>query len=99
MVSKADADDSHLCCVVLYLLVDGRAYRKLALRLHPDKASSAIKCSMSLGDGYGVAVGDMSALQERLREGANELFGMISTAHEELGDAVRRRKVSAGLVC
>lgn len=73
-----------------------KAYKKLALRFHPDKALSSCKYARCMGD---TAAGFMAELMggedttARLREEANWLFHFINNAHEELSDKGKRSKV------
>ena len=69
-----------------------RAFKKLALRHHPDKAVPSCRFRVALGPA-GAAVAAAAAIETRLREQANSLFNFISTAHEELSDKLKRRKV------
>ncbi|GLI62463.1 hypothetical protein VaNZ11_005094 [Volvox africanus] len=75
-----------------------KAYRRLALKHHPDKALAAIKVSMALpgragGAPYSWPMLGTTELEARVREEASWLFSFINQAHEELSDKTRRRKV------
>ncbi|GIL59175.1 hypothetical protein Vafri_14088 [Volvox africanus] len=75
-----------------------KAYRRLALKHHPDKALAAIKVSMALpgragGAPYSGPMVGTTELEARVREEASWLFNFINQAHEELSDKTRRRKV------
>lgn len=69
----------------------GRAYRKLALKHHPDKALQNCRWSRSLGACGATAAA--AAVEAALKTAANEVFNYISTAHEELTNETSRRKV------
>jgi curved DNA-binding protein CbpA len=64
----------------------------MALRHHPDKALPSCRYSLSLGP-QGAVLGCSSSIEARLKAQATTLFAFISAAHEELTDAVKRRKV------
>lgn len=87
----------HLTYVWLYI-VCCRAYRKLALKHHPDKALQNCRWSPALGT-TGAAAGSSARVEASLQTAANEVFGYISTAYEELSDKTRRSKVSAENGC
>ena len=79
-----------------------RAYRKAALKFHPDKALSACKYSVELPliiqppPGLlclNLKVCGSQEIEVRLREEASILFNIINQANEELSDQARRRKV------
>jgi DnaJ family protein C protein 7 len=59
-----------------------KAYRRAALRLHPDKAVQALPSGMAAACGLDVA----------LREDSERLFRLASDAHDCLSDAVARKK-------
>ncbi|GLC56095.1 hypothetical protein PLESTB_001063800 [Pleodorina starrii] len=75
-----------------------KAYRRLALKHHPDKALAAVKVSAVLPGRAGAAPfsGPLATSNERetrVREEATWLFNFLNQAHEELSDKARRRKV------
>ncbi|KXZ54266.1 hypothetical protein GPECTOR_5g355 [Gonium pectorale] len=75
-----------------------KAYRRLALKHHPDKATASVKVALALPCGAGSApysgpLAGGSELETRMREEAAWLFNLINQAHEELSDKSRRRKV------
>lgn len=78
-----------LCCLC-------RAYRALALKHHPDKALQQCRWSARLG-ACGAAAAHLTApsggVEASLKAAANEVFGLLSAAHEELTNATSRSKV------
>jgi DnaJ family protein C protein 7 len=77
-----------------------RAYRKAALKFHPDKALSACRYGLDLpshilaaSDPRNHKVVGSQEIESRLREEASILFNVINQANEELSDQSRRRKV------
>lgn len=78
-----------LCCLC-------RAYRALALKHHPDKALQQCWWSARLG-ACGAAAAHLTApsggVEASLKAAANEVFGLLSAAHEELTNATSRSKV------
>lgn len=71
-----------------------RAYKKFALRMHPDKAASACRFGTSIVPGTPL-VGDASAIEAAVQEQANKLFASISEANTVLSDPVRRSEYDA----
>jgi hypothetical protein len=72
-----------------------RAYKRLALVHHPDKACAAAgapKPSLT-----GAFASDASAIEARLRASADETFKRIQEAKEALASAVGRARVRAAL--
>jgi len=86
-----------LCCVVLCC----RAYRALALKHHPDKALQHCRWSGKLGK-TGAAAAHLTAacggVEASLKAAANEVFGFLSAAHEELTSSTSRSKVRCAAV-
>ncbi|KAG2449247.1 hypothetical protein HYH02_005993 [Chlamydomonas schloesseri] len=75
-----------------------KAYRRLALKHHPDKAMSAVKVALTAPGAAGAMpcsgpLAVASELEARVREEAAWLFNFINQAHEELSDKARRRKI------
>eukprot|EP00198_Chlamydomonas_reinhardtii_P010615 XP_001699952.1 DnaJ-like protein [Chlamydomonas reinhardtii] len=75
-----------------------KAYRRLALKHHPDKAMSAVKVALTVPGAAGASpysgpLAAASELEARVRDEAAWLFNFINQAHEELSDKARRRKV------
>ncbi|KAG2436297.1 hypothetical protein HXX76_006608 [Chlamydomonas incerta] len=75
-----------------------KAYRRLALKHHPDKAMSAVKVALATPGAAGASpysgpLAVASELEARVRDEAAWLFNFINQAHEELSDKARRRKV------
>eukprot|EP00803_Ostreobium_quekettii_P002701 evm.model.scf_775.4 EVM.evm.TU.scf_775.4 scf_775:35485-41164(+) len=74
-----------------------KAYRQLALRLHPDKAALNIPClSLKFGSS-GVKVLGESRIRECIKEEASWLFKLVNEAHNTLTDLVNRRKLEREL--
>jgi DnaJ-class molecular chaperone len=69
-----------------------RAYRRLALKHHPDKALQHCRWGRALGPSG--ANSPAAGIESCLKTAANEVFNYISSAHEELSDESARRKVS-----
>lgn len=86
---------SCLCCMCCLSAVC-RAYRGLALKHHPDKALQHCRWSPRLGK-CGAAAAHVTApsggVEASLKAAANEVFGFLSAAHEELVNAASRSKV------
>lgn len=82
-------------------MVCGRAYRGLALKHHPDKALQQCRWSVKLGR-TGAASAHVTApsggVEASLKAAANEVFGFLSSAHEELTSSASRSKVRWQLV-
>ena len=75
-----------------------RAYRKAALKYHPDKAAANCRFSTGLGGSSGSSSSSLPLLtgpdlEARVREESAWLFNLITHAQEELGDKASRRKV------
>lgn len=70
-----------------------KAYKKLALQYHPDKAVAKCKFRLALGED-GCAVGCRQTLEAAVRESGTWLFNFLNQAHEELADKSKRNKVS-----
>jgi hypothetical protein len=68
----------------------------LALKHHPDKALQHCRWSARLGK-CGAAAAHVSApsggVEASLKAAANEVFGFLSAAHEDLVNAASRSKV------
>lgn len=89
---KAGPHHAVMCCVMVC-----RAYRALALKHHPDKALQHCRWSAKLGR-CGAAAAHVTAasggVEASLKAAANEVFGFLSAAHEELTNVTSRSKVS-----
>lgn len=78
-----------------------KAYRRLALKHHPDKALAAVKVSMTLperagGAPYSGPVVGGSELETRIREEAAWLFNFINQVRLQAFiacDALKRKKI------
>ncbi len=67
----------------------------MALRFHPDKAMAGSRVSRDVG-GHGTPLGGAAALEARLREAANQIFGCVRVAAMVWGtvlDMLRRRLI------
>lgn len=64
-----------------------KAYKRLALQMHPDKAASSCRYSCQLGEG-GAVVLSVAAAQGRLQEDAKWLFQCLG---ESLGAGFAKR--------
>ncbi|KAI7843595.1 hypothetical protein COHA_002837 [Chlorella ohadii] len=73
-----------------------RAYKKLALQLHPDKAASAVRLAPRCA-GCGSAPFEALAAQGRLQERATWLFKLLGEASDVLSDASKRRELDHAL--
>ncbi|KAL4440410.1 hypothetical protein ABPG75_003411 [Micractinium tetrahymenae] len=73
-----------------------RAYKKLALQLHPDKAVATCRVAARCC-GCGTPAFAAAAAQERLSERATWLFKLLGEANEVLSDASKRRDLDAAL--
>ncbi|KAG1671449.1 hypothetical protein FOA52_003107 [Chlamydomonas sp. UWO 241] len=75
-----------------------KAYRKAALRYHPDKAMPScvfhvdLTCAGSPGSAASMVACGLQ-VEARVRAEATALFNLINKANEELADATRRRRV------
>lgn len=73
-----------------------RAYRALALKHHPDKALQHCRWAVKMGRA-GAASAHVTAasggIEASLKAAANEVFGFLSAAHEELTNSISRSKV------
>ncbi|WIA36306.1 hypothetical protein OEZ86_007631 [Tetradesmus obliquus] len=72
-----------------------KAYRRLALKHHPDKALQHCRWGRALGPTG--ASSPAASIEAGLKTAANEVFNYISSAHEELSDEAARRKVDRAL--
>lgn len=73
-----------------------KAYRQLAVRLHPDKA--ALNCPYSLSFGpSGVKVVGESKTLDTIKEEASWLFKLINEANDALTNELKRRKLEREL--
>jgi curved DNA-binding protein CbpA len=76
-----------------------RAYRKLALKHHPDKALRQCCWSPRLGTcGVAASGSSVTATETHLKAYANEVFAFLNAAHEQLINASSRRQVRASAV-
>lgn len=73
-----------------------KAYKKSALKFHPDKAITAAKYAASLTPA-GLRLLAAADVEGRLRQEANGLFNMISAAQEALTDPAQRRRIDNAL--
>lgn len=74
-----------------------RAYKKLALLLHPDKSASSCRVAERLGSKGVLVAGPVKDAQERVREAATWLFKCLGEAQEVLGDDGKRREFEGSM--
>lgn len=74
-----------------------RAYKKLALYLHPDKVTSNTKVATQVGHVGTVLREPAERVHTLLQDHATWLFKCVSNANEALGDATARREVDVAL--
>ena len=67
-----------------------KAYKKLALQLHPDKAATACKVADALGAAGSRLAEPTAATQARLGDAATWVFKCLGEAHDVLTDAAKR---------
>jgi DnaJ-class molecular chaperone len=84
-----------LCCLQVR-----REYKKLALKYHPDKAtSSMLPPALALCKGFALVAhdSDLSAWEARVRNEAEWVFKCIGEAHTILSDPVKRSSLDIKL--
>jgi hypothetical protein len=74
-----------------------RAYKRLALALHPDKAAATARFAARLGAAGSELAAPAAGARARLAEAATLLFKHLGEARDVLADAVRRRELDAQL--
>ena len=69
-----------------------KAYKKMALRFHPDKALVNCRYAEQMHP-QGAALADARTIDDRIRTEADRLFKCIAEAHSVLSDKSQREEV------